>query len=1047
MNAGTSKESQYMSIDSNPYYFNHFINMGRHNAYLIIQHIYKSVYKEEANLNEENALGALAAKVRNQSRKKPDEISKVTDLLIHHFPFLAYYENKERERDNPDNSSTESHGSLAVLTAFLSTLKEIRNETAHYKHPKKDISLSDYKGLFQEGIKEAKGRMKYEDKDVKHLYIKDYYELINNKQFTEAGISYFICLFLDKKNGYLFLSRIKGFKDRNKTSERYKSATLEAFTQFHCHVPYPKLDSSDIAMDMLNELSRCPKQLYQVLSNEDQKSFIATTSARDEDSDIPEPIMKRSEDRFPYFALRYFEKSGQLDKITFQLYLGRKYAKESHTKIINGTERTHLLLKNMHEFGKLPFYKTTEAHQFYENHQKVEFYAPAFRMVGNRIGLILRDKAQEGYDIPLENNHPDAILSTHELNGLFFYNYLYKKGWIEKSTQMFIRNYLNQFKRFINDLQNKKIDPVTTSVFTGKRKKHKKEDLDILYENNQKLQNLLNDYGLEIDWIPDACREYLLNYRPSSDKYIIENKFVKMKRDAERKLARIRAFAEAEKEGTIRMALNRKQLRIGELAQELARDIVFLTPPQKTQRDTKKKINNMEFDILQKMLAYFSVHKDELKRYFGILKDKNNRWKHPFLYWVISKIDSYSSLTEMYEAYYCSKIKWLKKEILNETRESRGYKTSLKDPKAIAEKYEYILKLEQKTKSAIEKSYSDKAVYLPVSLFTAEIVKALRQQGYDLKENSSVAGCLMKYFREKKQPMYELPRYYSTGELDSDKTILSERDEIKKYISAHFQKAGEEEAKAMKKVAKRIRENEIEILRQEANDRALFLMVNNLIPASSFREEDIERLGFNQQNNILDAEYEMSELIYGRRVTARLPIKRYGEFRRFLKDRRLKNLMKYYPEGEDIKLGIIESGQTQQKGEKYKYSNLAEELEIYDKERDKLLALMYNVEKILIDKHSDKIKKTKNSYYNHYDCLEAAKKLGATKEVELLAEKDFKELRNSMLHNQIPFNTWIKESIDKVKDQPMITKRIIDLISEVYSRLEEHLILKTEETA
>lgn len=1041
MDISNEKTSRYKDLENDPYYFNHFINMGRHNAYLILHDIYKTVYKEELSL-EENNLAVFRKKVLEKSQNKPDEIVKVVNMLLRHLPFLTYYEEKQQYVEKKHE-----YESLNRLADYLGALNKIRNQTSHYKHNKEYIYLPDYQGLFQMSVKEAQNRMKYEDKDVKHLYRTQYYNLVNNNILTEAGISYFVCLFLDKKNGYLFLSRIKGFKDRNKTSERYKSATLEAFTQFHSHVPYPKLDSSDIALDMLNELNRCPKQLYNVLSAEDQNKFIATLS-EDGDDELPKPLMKRSEDRFPYFALRYIEKSGKLDNITFQLYLGRKHAQEPHTKKIAGVDRTHFLLKNMHVFGKLPFYKEEEAYRFYGENEEVEFYAPAFRMVGNRIGLVLREELQSHYAVPATNktekdkNYPDAILSTHELSGLFFYNFLYKKGWIEDSPQKFIRNYLLEFRRFINDLQEKKIVPISTTSFIGKRKRHKDEDLRILNERSNKLQVLLDEYGLKIDWIPDDCREYLLSYRASSDAYIIKEKFVVMRKSANSKLARMKAFSEVEKEVVGTMSVARKQLRIGELAQELARDIVFLTPPQETSGGEKKKINNMEFDVLQKMLAYFPVYKDELKTYFDVLKEKDKKWKHPFLHWVVaSEYTSYSSLIDIYKAYYQFEIKWIDREILDGIRGTEGYITGwrLKDIDAVVSKYEYILKLKQKTKPAIDKEYLDKAVYLPTDLFKCAIVKTMRGHGYTLKEGSSVAGCLMIYLKNKKQPMYGLPRYYQAKDLGFGQE--KSRDEIKEHIKNLFKSVDTEVQRDMKIVAKRIRENETEILRQQANDRALFLMVNDLLPAS-FEEDDIEHLGFNQQDNILELEYNMSERIYGRKVTTRLPIKRYGEFRRFLKDRRLENLLKYYPEGSDIALGIIESGKMQQRGEKFMYSNLVEELELYDMERDHLLELMYKVDKTLVDNFSE-ISKKNNKYYEHYDCLEYAKNsLGLTEDVELLEKETFKTLRNSMLHNQIPYEEWIKEEIDKMEGEPMITKRIITLIGDVYNRLLSGIELK-----
>jgi len=1253
--------SAYKDLQNDPYYFSHFINMGRHNAYLIIHYIYKCVYKEELNLIESN-LYQFSSKVKANSKKNPDELTKVIRLLLLHFPFLAYYDNAEREkrdervvgRSNDGNwnkkvkerpylsdkntvssnsekasekATSESHICLERLSQFLIVLNNLRNETSHYKHPKKSTLLPDFQKMYQSGIKEAQRRMNYEDKDIQHLFKDPHYKLIETQkqtetvgltkfngqkkvnrqpqvngqtgtdklakvdkltgfdkltevdelqdldELTEIGIYYFICLFLDKKNGYLLLSRIRGFKDRNRTSEKYKSATLEAFTQFHCLVPNPKLESSNIAMDMLNELNRCPRQLYQVLSQDDKEKFVATDTEKEEDSDeVPEPIMKRSEDRFPYFALRYFEEmsrlglSGTLDQITFQLFLGRKHDQEPHTKILNGTQRTHSLLKNMHVFGKLPFYQKEEAYQFYEGNEEVEFYAPAYRIVGNRIGLVLKD-IHPHYTIPKSDgnykngnckngnckneNCPDAILSTHELSALFFYNFLHKKGWIDTPTHQFIRDYLDRFRRFINDLQSGKIEPVNENQSIKKSKRHDDRELAKISQRSNQLQKLLDQYGLKVSWLPDACREYLLNYQVPSHKWMVKDKFVSMKKDAERKLKRLTSFKEkcterghGHSEEIKTISLKNKQIRIGELAQELARDLVFLTPPQTAQNsDAKKKINNLEFDILQKMLAYFPSYKDELKPFLEILKEKDNRWKHPFLGKIVTrKYSSCSSLTDLYKAYYEQKIDWIDTEILKRST-NRDRKTTVslrREAEEIASQYEYILKLDRKTKPATEKIYSEEAVYLPTGLFEESIVRAIKQHstelGIDIKSGSNVAGCLMAYCNNVKQPMYSLPRYYNAKELGYKDAVL--RDEIKEKISEFFSKQSKknvrmtptdkkvlhEKENEMKNLAKRIKENEAEILRQQNNDRALFLMVNDLLPASLKGDPtrpgdeitELGRLGFDQQHNMLDREYEMCETIYGRKVTAVLPIKRYGEFRRFLKDRRLENLLKYYPEGAEIRLGAMRSGCTQQKGEKFKDSNLSEEIEIYDMERDKLLKLIYDFEKLLIDHYADEITKTKDQYYNHTNCLIAAQKLGINIDPELLLEEEemeneikvadqnrdqnrdkdgnkndvrpfeekpnscsegndkgylcyenrekesvspendskqvanqsngkkgnncnLGELRRKLIHNEIPYEPWIEKEINKRKDEPMITKRIVCLVSDIYSQLVESL--------
>ena len=274
-------------------------------------------------------------------------------------------------------------------------------------------------------------------------------------------------------------------------------------------------------------------------------------------------------------------------------------------------------------------------------------------------------------------------------------------------------------------------------------------------------------------------------------------------------------------------------------------------------------------------------------------------------------------------------------------------------------------------------------------------------------------------------------------------------DDLKVFIKEKFgnKRTDDNTIRFLKKAAKRIRENESEILVRQMDDCALFLMVNDLLEGGKFNDEDIENIGYNKHHNLLDHEYDMCETIYGRKVTARLPIKRYGEFRRFMKDRRLQNLVKYYPGDHEtpIPSGIPESGKAMEKNKKYTYSNLCDELEIYDKERDNVLNLIYEVDKILVDHFPDKIMKEEDGYYEHYHCLDFAKKeFGLESDVELLSQDNFKDLRNALYHNQIPYNDWVADKISKDTEEPMYVRRIFSFIRTVYSRLLDQIKIKIE---
>jgi hypothetical protein len=268
---------------------------------------------------------------------------------------------------------------------------------------------------------------------------------------------------------------------------------------------------------------------------------------------------------------------------------------------------------------------------------------------------------------------------------------------------------------------------------------------------------------------------------------------------------------------------------------------------------------------------------------------------------------------------------------------------------------------------------------------------------------------------------------------------------LKQRIKDEWGTANETEREELKKPAKRIRENESEILKQQAEDRALFLMASELM-GEPLTIEDIQQIGFNIRTaNVLDRNRAFSIRMYGKKVTARLPIKRYGEFRRFMKDRRLENLMKYYTE-EEIPLGVISSGQEIAKGEKYTKSNLLEEMELYDRERIELAKVVYVFEKLIFthypDLLSEAFKMDKPSldihthYVDHYYYLEVAdRQFSQQMNLHSASLKNFNEFRKRLHHNEIPYDEWIKKNIEFDTSTPMITRRIINLAIDLYQHI------------
>ncbi|WP_321437361.1 type VI-B CRISPR-associated RNA-guided ribonuclease Cas13b [uncultured Bacteroides sp.] len=1040
-----TEQSNYMTIDENPYYFAHYANMARHNAFLIINEIKEKVYKTKLETPEDELEKCALFTSLSNKNKKADEYVHIIKLLTEYCPFIRFYADNPQEMGN------------IPLKAYLDILDKIRNENNHYNYTPERKDISKIQELFVFAKEKAQKRMiEFSPEDFDHLNNSGYYAMTEDGTLTNTGIYFFLCLFLEKKHAFQFLSRIKGFKHRGQNSHR---ATLETFTQLCCRLPYPKLESSDVALDMLNEIARCPNALYSVLENKEKETFKAEfkSDVANSETEVPEPVMKRYDDRFPYFTLRYFDKSQALDGITSHLQLGRRVASNSHIKKISTVVRTHKILKDMRTTHQLAHFETDAANEFYTNIPVVEHYAPQYRIVGNRIGLFFDFELWGKYTVPKENVKPNAIISTYDLGALYFYNRLYKEGSATKSPKELMKNYLDNMNRLFADIKKGNIKPVNdgeklTPLF---KIKDKDDEYEARLKNLKQLSALLQEeldkqgYGIEVKNLPDVCREYLLCYKESSAKDKAKRRFKRMLRETLFALKKVERVLKQE------TPLPANGLKVGEMAQELARDIVFLIKPKVVNKmvksgidagkeiECKQKINNMEFDVLQKMLAYYPVYKEDIESYLSGLVNATNKnaFSHPFLYKVLKGIKTCSNLNDFYKKYYSHKQRWIE-----------GVSKSI-TPEILIDN-EYFLKLENG--NAFPRNYNGEAIFIPSGFFNKEITQAMERIGYKIKnpeKGANAAYWIKQYFEGKSQPFYNLPRYYNKS-LGGEQPVYVERNKLKEQIlEGDFNRLTEDEQKKRKVLAKRIRENESEILTNQTNDRVLFLMAMELIDSENpLKKSEIVSVGYNikEGTNLLDNNNKVSWNIQGRRVVAELPIKRYGEYRRFLKDRRLENLLKYYPEGLDIQLGTLKSGEVEEKGKKYTNSNLVDELELFDLKRNELMEQVYQFEKILCTNYVDQIKTTlpdverNKPYIEHYYCLKYAKnELKLSKEIGELENEDFKELRNKICHNQIPCTDWIMESVKANKEEPMITSRIVDVILSIYKELNNQLVIIT----
>ena len=227
----------------------------------------------------------------------------------------------------------------------------------------------------------------------------DYYASMydEEKGLSDVGILYFLCLFLEKSVAFEMMEEV-GFTTQCTFTASNEGENLDMLQEIMCmnriRMVKSKLDSemtdTALALDMLNEVRKCPKPLYKVLGVkardefkdentaqwelEHQREAVATEDAEeteredsafesvtDDSSDnteknTPKSTFVRWDDRFSQLALSYIDMMGLFADIRFQLNLGKyRFAFYRHdTKYsVDNVERLRTLQKELHGFGRI----------------------------------------------------------------------------------------------------------------------------------------------------------------------------------------------------------------------------------------------------------------------------------------------------------------------------------------------------------------------------------------------------------------------------------------------------------------------------------------------------------------------------------------------------------------------------------------------------------------------------------------------------------------------------------------------------------------------
>jgi|GEM_PF-606697 len=464
------------TMETEPWYYGGYLNMARHNMFLISNEIVTKLKlgfaKKKADTAEAEPLspkllkddGALPSSfLTDKDYLEKNNPRRIYALLRRFLPLAALFatdttsdEYSEKELDIAQMSD--------ILKELFAELNRFRNDYSHYysvdREDRRKTELDEQVAVFLrntfyyaihlarkrfEGVIDAR-HFQFVEKEIAPGIVRA------DGKVTTRGLVFFCCLFLDKENAFHFINKVSGFKN---TSTFDFLATREVFSVLCAKMPHDRFISENpeqaLQLDILNYLNRAPAELYQALSAEAKKPF-QPQLGKDErynmtQNSIPEHIeeesyenylesisvKRRHTDRFPEFALKFLDRSDTFD-FYFQLHLGksifRAYPKtllgetpEEPNRSISGDIKTfrnlHTFLGNHEEEREQVKAQITAEADFLKEFsgEYAEYftqYAPHFHIVNNKIGILpySNKKYHEKLYRPLA---PLAFLSVHEL--------------------------------------------------------------------------------------------------------------------------------------------------------------------------------------------------------------------------------------------------------------------------------------------------------------------------------------------------------------------------------------------------------------------------------------------------------------------------------------------------------------------------------------------------------------------------------------------------------------------------------------------------------
>lgn len=941
-----------------------YIEMAFHNLFMNMQHIYLLVFGQDIIQLAKNAYNRVNPYPWNEdfaseryvwepmmldfkNASQPEQKLKIEELLNRHFPMLVPI--KEAIKDNNDYKDLSG---LDIIENFSIILRLLRHNYSHYvfiPNPDQESRYEDKERFvsnclytcFLGASRIVKERFAFSDseiqcarsfviKDREKVDVENYkYHLFdkNTKHFTKFGLVFFISMFLEKRYSKIYSDKMHVIAS---SDQKVIGEMLSVYRmRLNCERITVEKDVQANALDILNEVRRCPGELFEMLSPKDQAKF----RIKSESELFDDTLMIRHSDRFPHLVMKYIDSAHLFSDIRFQVSLGKYFYKFYNKSCIDhGEKRVRAICKTLNGFGRIEEIEKMRSEgcwkemirQYEDVHANTADEKPyitdhhaQYIISDNRIGMKIMDNDPRAYlpeltDTGARNLAPTCWLSTYDLPAMVFLLHLTSGDYVEDIIKSTVANY----KKFFYDVHTGELLPVNSE---------------------SELEDILkNDYGINrLSDIPQNIKNYLLCRKKDASEHFkrcataMLDRLIEQTKYKQEKNKRIK-----ERVGTKDNKIGKKsyvQLRPGEMAAFLAKDMMFFQP---NDAENKYKLTGLNFRVLQSVLAtYNGEDPDLLKRTLisaRIIGAKDRAMCNPIVRRIA--IEKCMSTEEFYSEYlkarkaYLEECKWFGRYGELSFMHGDRMKWQVHDEEFSRLQARRYLVDEYGGKE------SEKAIELPKGLFD-DYIRCELQSMPSMKDiaeraNTNVSYLIYGYFKnvmkDDCQWFYEAGRSYrlfnslfKTKE-DKDDKYFTEQEILKMLVKSnkkessiitsinkHLQsvsiKDQEEEYKKLHSQLHRLKKTETILKRYKVQDMLLLLIAKKVFASS---EEKVQSKAIDQLK--LKEIHESGSL--SKKISVRIPVcskrgyrkvieknemtlKNYANLYQLLSDRRLPALL------------------------------------------------------------------------------------------------------------------------------------------------------------